>query len=70
MLFSTHSRPKPSKEFCSFLKKNFSLSNQAIELAIKKSQLEYAPLSIILLNYGMININQYQTLLDWIKENE
>ena len=70
MLFKNHYNLKLSSQLCEFLKKEFSLNDQAINLAIKKSEFEFAPISIILFNYGMINIYQYQILLDWIEEND
>ncbi|WP_241462976.1 MULTISPECIES: DUF2949 domain-containing protein [Prochlorococcus] len=59
----------PSDELCLYLKRKFALTDKAIELGIKKSIEENAPLSIILWSYGLITVSQYQTLLDWINQN-
>ncbi|KGG11704.1 MULTISPECIES: DUF2949 domain-containing protein [Prochlorococcus] len=52
-----------------FLKHEFELSDNAIDLGIKQSQLESAPLPVILLSFGLITLEQFQTLLDWIEKN-
>ena len=58
-----------SKETSKYLKNQLGLSNQAIELAIKKSSEEKAPLSIILWSYGLISLSDYQKFLDWFEES-
>ena len=60
----------PSKNLRIFLKEEFSLNDQAISLAIKHSNLESAPFPIVLWNFGLITVDQYQVLLDWIIDNE
>ena len=60
----------PSKNLIIFLKEEFSLNDQAISLAIKHSNLESAPFPIVLWNFGLITVEQYQVLLDWIIDNE
>ena len=60
----------PSKNLLIFLKEEFSLNDQAISLAIKHSNLESAPFPIVLWNFGLITVEQYQVLLDWIIDNE
>ena len=60
----------PSKQLLLFLKEEFSLNDQAISLAIKYSNLESAPFPIVLWNFGLITVDQYQALLDWIIDNE
>ena len=60
----------PSKELLIFIKEEFALNDQAISLAIKHSNLESAPFPIVLWNFGLITVDQYQVLLDWIIDNE
>ena len=60
----------PSKNILIFVKEEFSLNDQAISLAIKHSNLESAPFPIVLWNFGLITVEQYQVLLDWIIDNE
>ncbi len=69
MNFSSRTEPTPSDEFCRFLKQEFGLTEKAIELAVKHSQYESAPIPIILWKFGLISIPQYQQLLDWIENN-
>ncbi len=69
MIFTSHRELKPSKELYTFLRNEFSLSDNAIKLGIKQSQSESAPVSIILWNLGLINIDQYEKLLDWLNDN-
>ncbi len=59
-----------SNDTIKFLKNEFGLSNQAIELAFKKSFEEKAPLAIILWSYGLISLSDYQTFLDWLDQNK
>ena len=66
---TTH-KSLPSKDLIIFLKEEFSLNDQAISLAIKHSNLESAPFPIVLWNFGLITVEQYQVLLDWIIDNE
>jgi len=67
---STTNKYLPSKNLLIFVKEEFSLNDQAISLAIKHSNLESAPFPIVLWNFGLITVEQYQVLLDWIIDNE
>ncbi len=69
VVFSNNNEQINSKELIRFLKKTFALNDEAINLAIKKSKSESAPIAIILKTFGMISLSQYQTLLDWIDQN-
>ena len=66
MIFSNYIDQIPSEELIRFLQNELSLSGRAIELGIRKSQSERAPISIVLWHLGLINYVQYQLLLDWI----
>ena len=67
---NTTNKSLPSKNLLIFVKDEFSLNDQAISLAIKHSNLESAPFPIVLWNFGLITVEQYQVLLDWIIDNE
>ena len=69
MILTSNPQKEPGKELCLFIKKNFGLSDSAIELGVKKSIEENAPLSIVLWSYGLISVSEYQELLDWINQN-
>ena len=45
-----------------------SAGMKAIDLGIRQSQLESAPLAITMLNLGLISLSQYQKLLDWMHD--
>jgi Protein of unknown function (DUF2949) len=48
-----------------FLKENLSLPQESIDLALKQSQsTNYAPLPIVLWNYGLIDLSQLDKLYD------
>ncbi len=70
MILTTHPKVPPSKEICKYLHTEFGLSTQAIELAIKHSVQENAPLSIILWSFGLISLNDYQKFLKWLEESK
>jgi hypothetical protein len=67
---NTTNKLLPSKNLLIFVKEEFSLNDQAISLAIKHSNIESAPFPIVLWNFGLITVEQYQVLLDWIIDNE
>ncbi len=69
MVLTSHPQSEPSYETCKYLKNEFGLTNQAIDLAVKQSLHENAPLSIILWSYGLLSLNDYQKFLDWLEEN-
>ena len=65
MVFTTHKVPLPLNDLYSFLSKELKLTDNAIKLGIKQSQTECAPISVVLWNLGLINLDQYQELLNW-----
>ena len=69
VVYSTKKEKYKSEDLINFLKKEFDLTDDAINLAIKYSQLESAPISITLLTFGIITLTQYQSLLDWLYPN-
>ncbi len=56
-------------ELRAFLRNEFGLSDDAIDLARKHSNLELAPLPIILWTFGLITLSEYQIILNWIEDN-
>ncbi len=65
MVFSSKSQPKPSVDLIKFLIQKIGLSENAINLGIRQSNIEQAPLGIILWSFGLLTIDQYQRVLDW-----
>ena len=65
MVFSSDPQPPPKAELINYLSNKLGLTHSAIELGIRQSKLEQAPLPIILWSFGLISLKQYQDLLDW-----
>ncbi len=65
MIHTTHSIQPPSNDLYVFLSRELKLTDKAINLGIKRSHIECAPISIVLWNLGLINLDQYQQLLNW-----
>ncbi len=65
MIYNTHIHEVLSKELYTYLSCELNLTDNAINLGIKQSHNECAPISIILWNLGLINLDQYRQLLDW-----
>ena len=59
----------PSKELCDFIINKLGISQDALELGIKRSTFENAPLPIVLWTYGLINLSQLKTIFLWLKDN-
>ena len=55
----------PSKELCNFIIESVGLNETALNFGLRKALLENAPLPIILFSYGLINLKQYQMILNW-----
>jgi hypothetical protein len=48
-----------------FLRHQLGLSENALQLGIKQSQLEQAPLPAVLWRFGLISLEQFDTVLTW-----
>ena len=69
MVITSHNQPSPSTSLLNYLQQNIGLSKKAMELGIRQSELEQAPLPIVLWSFGLLSLKQYQQVLDWEKEN-
>ncbi len=65
MVNTTHSIPLPSPELIEFLQQKIGLSDKAIELGVRQSKIQQAPLPIVLWSFGLLDLSQYQKVLDW-----
>lgn len=65
MVISSSSQPPPPAALLLFLRNHLGLSENALELGIRQSQLEQAPLAVVLWRYGLISLEQFNQLLDW-----
>tara|TARA_Y100001968_G_scaffold195161_1_gene179035 strand:+ start:280 stop:495 length:216 start_codon:yes stop_codon:yes gene_type:complete len=70
MILTSHSETEPGKDLCNFLQHNLGVSDDALALGIRQSILENAPLPIILRNFGLITLEQYQEILNWQNDNQ
>jgi hypothetical protein len=65
MVISSSPQPPPAAALILFLRNQLGLSDSALELGIRQSQQEQAPLAVVLWRYGLISLEQYIQLLDW-----
>ncbi len=69
MIITSHDQSDPNPELLNFISQRFGISDQALNLGIRHSRLEQAPLSIVLWSFGLIDLKQYQEILDWQNRN-
>ena len=65
MVITSHRQPKASAELLMFLQQKLCISENAINLGLRQSEIEQAPLPIVLWSFGLLNLVQYQRVLDW-----
>ena len=58
-----------SEELCNFIIDKLGISQDAIELGIKRSYLENSPLPIVMWSYGLITLSQLRVILLWLKKS-
>ncbi|MEB3270242.1 MAG: DUF2949 domain-containing protein [Synechococcus sp.] len=66
MVVSSSPQPLPSAALLRFLRQQLGLSDNALELGVRQAQLEQAPLAVVLWRYGLISLEQFNQLLDWL----
>ena len=69
MINTSNSINPPSAELCNFIIDKLGISQDAIELGIKRSRLENSPLPIVMWSYGLITLSQLKIILLWLKNN-
>ena len=69
MINTSNSINPPSVELCNFIIDKLGISQEALELGIKKSCLENSPLPIVMWSYGLITLSQLKIILLWLKNN-
>ncbi len=55
-------------KFIDFLEKEFALSTMDISVALRKHELDNSPLSMLLWQYGLVDIEQLERILDWLED--
>ena len=68
MVFSSDAQPQPSPQLLQFLREQLGLSDDALKLGQRQAELEQAPLPIVLWSFGLLNLSQYQAVLDWSQD--
>ena len=65
------SRPinPPSSELCDFIIYKLGISQNALQLGIKRSILENSPLPIVMWSYGLLTLHQLKIVLSWQKDH-
>ncbi len=67
-MFSSDAQPQPSPQLLQFLREQLGLSDNALKLGQRQAELEQAPLPIVLWSFGLLNLSQYQAVLDWSQD--
>ena len=65
MVICTSPQPAPHPELLRFLRNSLGLSENALGLGMKQSQLEQAPLPVVLWRFGLISLEQLDQVLQW-----
>tara|TARA_Y100001968_G_scaffold287967_1_gene289859 strand:+ start:2361 stop:2576 length:216 start_codon:yes stop_codon:yes gene_type:complete len=69
MIYTSHPQDPPSEELCLFLSEKIGLTDNAINLGKRHSEIENSPLPIVLWTFGLINVDQYAEILKWQNDN-
>ena len=65
MVMCSHPQPSAPDELEQFLSRRVGLSLNALQRGLRQAELEQAPLPIVLWSFGLLNLEQLQTVLDW-----
>jgi hypothetical protein len=65
MVISTSPQPMPTAAMVRFLRHQLGVSENALELGMRQSQLEQAPLPVVLWRFGLISLEQFDQVLSW-----
>ncbi|KAF3888228.1 MULTISPECIES: DUF2949 domain-containing protein [Nostocales] len=55
-------------QFINFLQKELLLTAGDIAIALKKHELNNEPLTMLLWQYGLVDIEQLERILDWLED--
>tara|TARA_Y100001968_G_scaffold307164_1_gene324697 strand:+ start:770 stop:979 length:210 start_codon:yes stop_codon:yes gene_type:complete len=59
----------PNDELCDFIRDKFGVSQRALELGIKRSNIENSPLPIVMWSYGLLTLSQLNMILSWQRDH-
>ena len=69
MINTTKPINPPTDELCDFIVNKIGISRSALELGIKRSNLENSPLPVVMRSYGLLTLAQLNEILIWQKDN-
>jgi hypothetical protein len=58
-------QPAPNPALLRYLRQELGLSDNALELGLKQSSLEQAPLPVVLWRFGLLSLEQFDQVLRW-----
>lgn len=65
MVISSSPQAQPSAELLRYLRHQIGLGESALAMGLRQSQLEQAPLPVVLWRFGLISLVQFDQLLAW-----
>jgi hypothetical protein len=65
MVICSAPQPPPQAALVQHLRHQLGLSDNALQLGIRQSQLEQAPLPVVLWRFGLISLEQFEAVLSW-----
>ncbi len=65
MVISSSPQPPPCPALLRFLRHELGLSDNALQLGLKQSDQEQAPLPVVLWRFGLITLEQFDQVLSW-----
>ena len=69
MLNSSKAINPPTDELKNFIIDKLGISQNALELGIKKASIENSPLPIVMWSYGLLTLFQLNKILSWQKDH-
>lgn len=64
-MISSSPQPPPAQALLRFLRHQLGLSESALSMGIRQSEVEQAPLPVVLWRFGLISLEQLEQVLDW-----
>jgi hypothetical protein len=65
MVISTSPQPAPNAALLRYLRQELALSDNALQLGLRQSEQEQAPLPVVLWRFGLISLDQLDQVLSW-----
>ncbi len=54
-------------QFMNFLHQDLGLSPESVQLAVKQSHANYGILPMVLWQYGLVDLQQFDRIFDWLE---